>query len=505
MKRVSASLLPPITLETGGAPIYLQLSEWFRHAIAEGRLRPGQRVPSTRALAGELEVSRLPVLSAYEQLHAEGYLETFIGAGTCVAASIPHEAPIPARGKTGRTVPAATLPSATRKTAARAAAMASPVQTWLESQGAFRVGVPALDRFPQGIWSRLVSRHARHSGIDALVYGDPMGHAPLREAVAEYLATVRAVRCDASQVLITTGAQHGLQICAHALLDAGDGAWLEEPGYPGAHQALAAVGAVPVLVPVDQEGLIVAEGIRRGPTARVAHVTPSHQFPLGAPLGAARRIELLQWASRTGSWIVEDDYDSEYRFGGKAIASLQGLDADARVIYVGTFSKVMFPALRLGYLVVPKDLLPAFRACRDALDTCSPMLPQRAMHDFIREGHFARHIRRMRMLYATRRAALLEAIRRQMPDDLLVVGAEAGMQLTALLPAGVDDVAVSHAAARAGVSVRPLSQCYRGKARRNGLILGYGSVDASAIDTGIRRLKRALTQAREWPRHAAGV
>ncbi|TAN03990.1 MAG: PLP-dependent aminotransferase family protein [Rhodanobacteraceae bacterium] len=492
MNRVPASLLPPITLEIGGTPIYLQLSEWFRHAIAEGRLRPGQRVPSTRALAGELKVSRLPVLSAYEQLHAEGYLETFTGAGTCVAASIPREAPTVPHGKTRRTVPAAA-----RRTAARAAAMASPVQTWLESQGAFRVGVPALDHFPHGIWSRLVSRHARHAGIGALVYGDPMGHAPLREAIAEYLATVRAVRCDASQILITTGAQHGLQICAHALLDAGDSAWVEEPGYPGAHQAIATVGAVPVLVPVDQEGLIVAEGIRRGPTARVAHVTPSHQFPLGAPLGAARRIELLQWASRAGSWVVEDDYDSEYRFGGKAIASLQGLDADARVIYVGTFSKVMFPALRLGYLVVPKDLLPAFRACRDALDTCSPMLPQRAMHDFIREGHFARHIRRMRMLYAARRAALLEAIRRQTPDDLLVVGAEAGMQLTALLPAGANDVELSHAAARAGVSVRPLSQCYRGETRRNGLILGYGSVDANTIDTGIRRLKRALTQARD--------
>src|SRR6185312_13163417 len=278
--------------------------------------------------------------------------------------------------------------------------------------------------------------------------------APLREAIAEYLATVRAAHTDAGQILVTSGAQHGLQICAHALLDPGDRAWVEEPGYPGAHQALGTVGALPVLVPVDAEGLDVAAGIRRAPTARLAYVTPSHQFPLGATLSAARRIELLQWAARTGGWIVEDDYDSEYRYGSRPIAALQ-----------------------LGYLVVPKDLLPAFRTARDALDTCSPMLPQRALHDFIREGHFARHIRRMRVLYAARRAALQAAIQRHLPGTLQVVGAEAGMQLTALLPPDVDDVALSLRAAQAGVSVRPLSPCYRGDVKRSGLILGYGSVD----------------------------
>jgi len=490
MKRASASLLPSIALE-GSGPIYQQLAEWFRRAIAEGRLRPGQRVPSTRALAGELGVSRLPVLGAYEQLHAEGYLESFTGAGTCVAAAIPHERPVAPRRRPPR-VPAEPATPAPRRVAARVAAMAAPPQTWLESQGAFRVGVPALDHFPHGVWSRLLSRHARHVGSDALVYGDTMGHAPLRESIAEYLATVRAVHADAGQILVTSGAQHGLQICAHALLDPGDRAWVEEPGYAGAHQALAAVDAVPVLVPVDADGLDVAAGIRRAPAARLAYVTPSHQFPLGATMSAARRIELLQWAARTGSWIVEDDYDSEYRYGSKPIAALQGLDADARVIYVGTFSKVMFPALRLGYLVVPKDLLPAFRAARDALDTCSPMLPQRALHDFIREGHFARHIRRMRVLYAARRAALRAAIHRHLPGALQVVGAEAGMQLTALLPPEVDDVALSRRAAQAGVSVRPLSPCYRGEAKRSGLILGYGSVDERTIEEGVRRLRQCL-------------
>ncbi|NUR22099.1 PLP-dependent aminotransferase family protein, partial [Frateuria sp.] len=281
-------------------------------------------------------------------------------------------------------------------------------------------------------------------------------------------------------------------ICAHALLDPGDSAWMEEPGYPGAHQALAAVGARAVLVPVDQDGLDVAEGIRRGADARVVYLTPSHQFPLGVTMSAARRMQLLQWAAREGRWIVEDDYDGEYRFGGKPVPSLQGLDADARVIYLGTFSKVMFPALRLGWLVLPRDLVPAFRAARDALDTCSPMLPQRAMTDFIREGHLARHIRRMRVLYAARRAVLLEAIARHLPGRLDVVGAEAGMQLAVLLPEGVDDIALSRRAGQAGVSVRPLSQCYRGPVRRHGLILGYGGIDAAAIQEGIRRLARCL-------------
>lgn len=489
MKRVPASLLPPIALEAGGAPIYLQVSDWFRRAIADGQLRPGQRVPSTRALAAGLKVSRLPIFSAYEQLHAEGYLETFTGAGTCVAATIPQAAADALRRKARRGASITPARPPARRMATRASAMAGPPQMWLETQGAFRVGVPALDQFPLRTWSRLIHRHARHADADALAYGDPMGYLPLREAIADYLAVARAVRADGSQVMITAGIQHGLQICAHALLDPGDAAWVEEPCYAGTWQALATVGAVPVPVRVDRDGLDVAEGLRRAPSARVAFVTPSHQFPLGVTLSAARRIELLQWTARTGSWIVEDDYDSEYRFDSKPIASLQGLDADARVIYMGTFSKVMFPALRLGYLVVPKDMLPGFRACRDALDTCSPMLSQQALDDFIREGHFARHIRRMRGLYAARRAALLDAIAKHLPHTLQAMGVDAGMQLSALLPHGTDDAAVSRAAAKAGVSVRPLSQCYGQPDARSGLIFGYGSVDERAIDAGMRSLK----------------
>jgi GntR family transcriptional regulator/MocR family aminotransferase len=493
MRRITASFLPPIVLDAAsGMPMHRQLSEWFRRAIVDGRLRPGQRVPSSRNLASELKISRIPVLSAYEQLYAEGYLETFVGAGTCIARSIPGERLAPA-GATLRNAPSRiTAQEAPRRISRRSTAMQEPAPTWLDSQGAFRIGLPALDHFPMGVWSKLVNRHARKPTIDMLVYGDPMGYLPLREAIAEYLNTVRAVHCDASQILMTTGSQQGLQICAHVLLDPGERVWIEEPGYPGARQAMNMVGAKPVPVPVDQEGLDVMAGIRRSRSARAAYVTPSHQFPLGTTMSATRRLQLLNWASRSGAWIIEDDYDSEYRFGGQPIVSLQGLDTDGRVIYVGTFSKVVFPALRLGYVVVPKDLVPAFHDARNATDTFCATLYQVVMTDFIREGHFARHIRRMRTLYMERRAALLEAIGKYMADQLEVIGAEAGMQLVALLPPGVDDVAVSRKAASLGVSVRPLSPCYANPPDRGGLILGYTGAGVHEIREGIRKLRTCI-------------
>ena len=493
MRRTATSFQLPIALDPKSAtPMYHQLSEWFRRAIVAGQLKPGQRVPSTRSLAIELKVSRIPVLNAYEQLHAEGYLETFTGAGTCVARSIqgtlaarpsPREAPRPARSRP-------------RRLSRRASAVPVPLRPWLKNLGAFRVGLPALEQFPAGVWSKLVNRHARHPPVAELAYGDPMGQPAFREAIAEYLGTVRAVRCDASQILVTTGSQQGLQLAAHVLLDAGEQVWMEEPGYPGAHQTLAMLDVETVPVPVDQEGLVVAEGLRRAREARAAYITPSHQFPMGVTMSAARRLQLLNWAVQTGGWIIEDDYDSEYRFGGRPLASLQGLDTDARVIYLGTFSKVMFPALRLGYVVIPKDLVPAFAAARDATDTFSSTLYQRVMTDFIRQGHFARHIRRMRSLYMERYTTLVRALHAQLGAEVEVVGAEAGMQLTALLPPGMSDVAVSKAAAEQGVSARPLSACYLKPPQRGGLILGYGGADLSQIQEGVRRLKRALAAVR---------
>jgi len=321
-----------------------------------------------------------------------------------------------------------------------------------------------------------------------MAYGDAMGHLPFREVIAEYLSTFRGVRCHASQILVTTGSQQALQLSAQVLLDPGDQVFMEEPGYRGARVAFMNAGAQLIAIPIDAEGMIVSEVMARPRAARLAYVTPSHQYPVGMTMSAARRISLLNWAMRSGSWIIEDDYDSEYRFGGRPIASLQGLDTHDRVIYVGTFSKVLFPALRLGYMVVPGDLAPAFSAARDAADIFSSTLYQAVLTDFIREGHFARHIRRMRMLYMERRKALVNAIRTHMGNEIEVIGAEAGMHLVASLPLGIDDVLVSKIAAQNGISAMPLSSCYLKSPERAGLILGYGGVNARQIHDGIRKL-----------------
>ena len=320
MRRISSSFLPPIALDSRGAtPMYQQLYEWFRRAILEGQLRPGQRVPSTRNLAAELKVSRIPISSAYEQLQAEGYFETFVGAGTCVARSIPGNT-TKLEGRELRN-PARTTPRQTgrrgapREISRRAVAMRMPPQSWLDNMGAFRVSLPALDHFPVGVWSRLVNRHSRRQPRQLMAYGTAMGHLPFREAIAEYLGTVRAVRCDASQILVTTGSQLGLQLSAQVLLDADDPVWIEEPGYHGARHALMTAGARLIPVPVDSEGLDIEQGIRRAPKARAVYITPSHQYPLGWTMSATRRMMLLNWATRSGAWIIEDDYDSEYRFG----------------------------------------------------------------------------------------------------------------------------------------------------------------------------------------------
>jgi GntR family transcriptional regulator/MocR family aminotransferase len=494
MKRLPASFLPPIALDSRGkSPIYRQLYDWFRRAIIDGRMRPGQRVPSTRSLAIELKISRIPVLNAYEQLRAEGYVETFVGAGTCVARSIPDDTLIPAPGRTRQGIPDHGEKRGPRRLSRRGAVLTrTSAQPWATILGAFRVTLPALDHLPIGVWSKLVARHSRRSPRAVMAYGDAMGHLPFREAIAEYLGAARAVRCDASQILVTTGSQQGLQLSAQVLLDAKDRVWMEEPGYPGAHQAFATVGAQMIPVPVDHEGMNVAEHIRRGRGASAVYITPSHQYPMGMTMSAARRMLLLSWAVRTGTWIIEDDYDSEYRYGSRPIASLQGQDADARVIYVGTFSKVLFPALRLGYVVVPKDLVPAFAAARDAADIFSSTLYQSVMTDFIRDGHFARHLRRMRMLYMERRLALVQALHSQMGDALEVVGAEAGMHLVALLPPGTDDVAVAMRAARRGVSAVPLSTCHLKPPTRSGLILGFGGTNAHQIHDGIRTLRTCV-------------
>src|SRR5258708_1255626 len=416
MKRIAPSFLPPISLAyRTKIPMYRQLYDWFRRAIIAGQMRPGQRVPSTRGLAAELKISRLPVLNAYEQLLAEGYFEAFVGAGTCVARSIADDTLSPPPMKAQKGLQEVSEKAGPHRMSRRAAALVRvPAQSWLENLGAFRVSLPALDQFPIRVWSKLMARHSRRPPRSVMAYGNAMGYLPFREAIAEYLGAVRGVRCEASQILVTTGSQQALQLSAQVLLDPKDRVWMEEPGYPSARHAFMTAGAQLIPVPVDHDGMNVPDIIRRCRQARALYVTPSHQYPMGMTMGATRRMLLLNWPSRTGASIIEADYDTDHTFGSRPIASLQGLDTDERVIYVGTFSKVMFPALRLGYIVVPTDLVRAYATVRDATDVFSATLYQAVMTDFIREGHFARHIRRMRMLYMDRRKALVNAIQIQM-------------------------------------------------------------------------------------------
>jgi GntR family transcriptional regulator/MocR family aminotransferase len=322
--------------------------------------------------------------------------------------------------------------------------------------------------------------------------GNAMGLGSLREAVAEYLRTARAVRCEAAQVMIVNGSQQALELSARVLLDSNSPVWIEEPGYWGSRNVLRMLGTRPVPVPVDEEGLDVAAGIALCPRARAAFVTPSHQFPLGVTMSASRRLQLLDWAQNRGSWIIEDDYDSEYRYRSLPITSLQGLDRHSRVVYIGTFTKILFPALRLGYLVIPADLVPAFIEVRRTMDFFSATFHQAVLADFIRDGHFNRHIRRMRLLYRDRRNALVGAIQRELAGVLQVVGDEAGMYLTATLPTGFRDREISLCAARDSLWAMPLSGCYHARTPRQGLILGYGGATFAEIGSGVSRLRKAI-------------
>lgn len=485
MKRPPDGLGPIVVLDRRLArPLHRQLYDGYRQAILDGRLRPGQRLPSTRTLAHELDVSRIPVVTAFEQLVAEGYVESRVGAGSFVSPALaarPASVPGPtasARRPGPRRVPPSPL--------------AMPVEPWLELRGAFRVGQPALDEFPAALWSRLVARHARKLSRRDMMYGDPMGSRALREALASHLGTVRSVQCTADQIMIVSGSQQALALAGRALLAAGDAVWVEEPGYGGARDALRLAGARIVGVPIDDDGLDVAAGIARAPTARAAYVTPSHQYPLGMILSAPRRLQLLDWARRRGAWIFEDDYDSECRYDTQPLASLHGLDGDARVLYIGTFSKILFPALRVGYLVIPQDLIPRFRRFRQAMDDFPAPLYQVVLAELIRDGHFARHLRRMRAIYADRRSALERALVRELGGATRIVGDRAGMHLVVMLPPSARDRDIAVRAARRGVSVLPLSSCYAGRRTRPGLVLGYGATRLSEIPDAVRRLASAL-------------
>jgi GntR family transcriptional regulator/MocR family aminotransferase len=469
-------------------PLFRQLYGGIRDAVLGGRLPAGAHLPPSRGLAAELGVSRNTVTLAYDQLVAEGYLRGRPRSGMQVASTLPPRAgpkPMGSAGARAQEPP---------RISARGLAIASapmPGLAWAGKPPApFRPGVPALDLFPLRLWSRLVHRRLRRP--PPLGYGDPAGYAPLRAAIAEYVSAARGARCVADQVIVVNGSQQGVDLAARVLLDAGDEVWMEDPGYPGARAALLAAGATLVPVPVDHEGLRVAEGMRAAPRARLAYVSPSHQFPLGATMSASRRLELLRWAAQAGAWILEDDYDSEFRYSTRPLASLQGMDQDGRVVYIGTFSKTLLPALRLGYLIVPPGIAHTFRAVRAACDRHSPVLDQAVLADFMTEGHFARHVRRMRNLYAERQGVLVDAIQRSLGDRLEARATGAGMHLVGWLKEGSDDGAVSDRLWEAGIEAPALSRYGLVRPARPGLLLGWAGYTPEAIEKSVERLAAAL-------------
>jgi GntR family transcriptional regulator/MocR family aminotransferase len=471
------------------APIFRQISDGLRRAILDGRLRPGQRIPSTRGLAADLGVSRLPVLSAYEQLLHEGYLVGRTGSGTFVSKNIPDDL---------LRSPSVQRPTPVPRPGTRAREQAVPNQpsptNWSLPVVPFQVGLPALDLFPHSAWAKLVARQVRAETPEQLAYGDPAGLRSLRAAIAEHLRASRAVRCVADQILIVPGSQAALRLAAATLLEPNDRVAVEEPGYFGAHRALRSARAQLVPVTVDAEGLNVATLERRGSDIRAVYVTPSHQYPLGMTMSASRRFALLDWAARHEAWILEDDYDSEFRYVSRPVGSLQGMDARDRVIYMGTFSKALFPALRVGYVVVPPSLWTTFLKSRFDFDLFTPTLYQRALVEFLEQGHFARHLRRMRSAYLERRDALLTGLKRHCGDLVRVHNSDAGLHVTALLGQGVDDQDVAVRLGRRGVGMLPLSTSYIGQTRRQGLLLGFGCAAPQQLLEAARILGEVLRE-----------
>src|SRR5215467_8442296 len=490
MKKVASGFSPIVALNRrSGKPLHKQVYEAFCAAIVGRNLRAGQKVPSSRSLALELKISRIPILTAYSQLHAEGYFETRSGSGTFVSSSLPDQW----ISLEDRRDASPQVRSPRRLLSKRSALIPffKPVP-WLNKWGAFIVGQLAFEHFPFQVWASLVNRHVRNVRVNSLHYSDPMGSESFRSAIAEYLRTARAVSCEASQIMIVSGTQQALELAARVLLDPGDKVWIEEPGYRLARNAFALAGCRLIPVPVDAEGLDVAAGIKQCRGARAAFVTPSHQFPLGVTMSASRRLQLLDWAHRSASWIIEDDYDNEYRYESMPISSLQGLDRHSRVIYLGTFSKTLFPSLRLGYAVIPTDLVQRFLAVRNAMDVYPPHLYQAVLEDFIGEGHFARHIRRTRLVYSQRRTALVGAIRSEFGTSMEVLGSDAGVHMVVTLPKGLRDRPISEAAARRDLWLWPLSSCYLDRASRQGFILGFGSTTPKQIPSAVRRLRDVI-------------
>ena len=479
-------------------PLHRQIGEQIRRGILERRLTPGQRLPSSRRLAEELAVARGTVLLALEHLVAEGYLVARAASGLSVAKDLPDEM-LSVPDRTAQTSSCCDM--GPRSKLSRRARMLLR-DTALPSLGAppvaFPTGQPDRTAFPFALWAKLLDREWRTPSWDVAGAPHPFGHAGLRAAIATYLGAARGFACKPGDIVITTGVRQSLALLAWLVLDAGDSAWIEEPGFVGTREALAAAAVHATPVPIDAGGFSVDHALARAPRARLAVVAPSHQFPLGKMLGLQRRLELLSWAERLGAWIAEDDFDGEYRYAGRPLAPLRALDRSGRVAYLASFSKLLFPALRLSYIVLPETLVPAATRYMAAAPVRPSLLGQGALSRFIADGHLAAHLRRTRLLYAARQRALLAGLQQHLAPWLSSMPAPGGMHLVAQptpdIAARFDDRIVTHAATRAGLAVAPLSACYAERRRRHGLILGYAGTPEADIVAGCATLAQVLRQ-----------
>jgi GntR family transcriptional regulator / MocR family aminotransferase len=488
MPRETTTLPLSLPAAPPGASLYRWLYAELRSAILHGRLRPGARLPATRDLASAYGLSRATIVTAFDQLKSEGYVEGKAGSGTYVNQVLPEDL-LYVRG-----------PRAEKRLPHRRVALSEYARRLQPFRGttptpahAFRANQPALDLFPTTLWAQVAARRLRRVSANLLAGGEALGYRPLRQAVADYLNSSRGVKCAPEQVLILSGAQEALDRTARILVNPGEPVWMEEPGYPGAAVVFRAVGARICPVPVDSEGLDLEKGRQRWRRARLAYITPAHQFPLGVTMSLRRRLALLEWARRAGTLIFEDDYDSEYRYSGRPIPALQGLDRSGVVIFAGSFTAVLFPALRLGYLVVPPEMVDVFAAAESVSTHHPPLLEQAILCDFITEGHFARHIRRMREVYAERLSVLLEGAGEKLSEALEISTVEAGLQTVGWLKRGLRAERVADLAAKRGVEVVPLSRYASGRSRREGLMLGFAAVDPRELRRGVEELARVLT------------
>ena len=470
-----AAILDPSSV----TPFHRQIYEEWRRGILTGRFRRGERVPSTRELAATLDVSRSTVTEAYEQLIAEGYLESVHGSGTFVCRELPDELLRPQHTPANGSAASGPI-----RLSRYGAGLEDDYRYPSTAPGTINFGQwrPDLDRFPFPVWRKLVARHLRSATPAVFDYAeDGRGYEPLRIEVAAYVARCRAARCTPEQVIVVNGSQQGLDLCVRLLLEPGDEVAFENPGYQGARRILEAYGALLRPVRIDSDGMVSSEV---GGKTRMVYVTPSHQFPTGVSMSLARRLELIEWARRRSAILIEDDYDSEYRYSGPPLPSLQGLASGVSVIYIGTFSKVMFPGLRIGYVIVPPQLVAPFARAKWLVDRHTPVLEQAALADFIHEGHLERHVRRMRRLYGRRREVLIGALERRFGERAKVFGDPAGMHVLVRF----EDEGILERAARNRVHLPSASAYYLGKAPRGEFVFGFSAIGERSIQEGVKRI-----------------